>query len=39
MDFGIDYEEWGQKFIQNMKKEDNEINVSSRKDFSIWLCR
>lgn len=32
MDIGIDYEEWGSKFIKRMKEDgENPLDVSGRK--------
>ena len=35
MDDGIEYPDWGQSFLAESK---GEIDVSSRENFSIWVC-
>ena len=38
MRIGIDYEEWGNKFLQKMR-EENPLKAGSRQEFSEWMCR
>ncbi|TNV75123.1 hypothetical protein FGO68_gene4348 [Halteria grandinella] len=37
MEVGIDYTEWGHKFIERMKEE--EVDLSGRRGFAEWMCR
>ncbi len=40
MDFGIDYTDWGTKFLERMKEgSKNELDASSRSKFSEWMCK
>lgn len=40
MEVGIDQEKWGKKFLNRMSKEgENPLNLSSREDFSVWMCK
>ena len=32
---GIEYPEWGDKFMKDSK---GEVDVSSRENFSVWVC-
>ena len=38
MRIGIDYEEWGNKFLQKMR-EENPLKAGGRQEFSEWMCR
>ena len=38
MEFGIDYEEWGTKFLDRMRNE-NKLDLSGRREYSEWMCR
>ena len=35
---GIEYEDWGNKFMDS-SEEEGPIDVSSRKNFSVWMCK
>ena len=37
MDVGLDYEEWGKKFLHRMKS-DNPLDLTNRESFSTWMC-
>ena len=40
MDFGIDYDDWGKKFLTRMKENgENPLDTSNRQAFSEWMCR
>lgn len=39
MDIGIDYDDWGKKFIQRMKSDEDKLDLSNRKNFAEWMCR
>eukprot|EP00347_Sterkiella_histriomuscorum_P003577 403363754 len=38
MEIGIDYDEWGKNFLHKMR-EQNPIDLSSRQQFSVWMCK
>ncbi|CDW86657.1 erv1 alr family protein [Stylonychia lemnae] len=38
MEVGIDYEDWGKNFLKKMR-EENPVDLSSRQNFSVWMCK
>lgn len=38
MEVGVDYNEWGKKFLERMRK-DNELDISGREEFAVWMCK
>jgi hypothetical protein len=40
MEVGIDYDQWGKRFLTRMKEQgDNPIDLSNRQAFSEWMCK
>ena len=39
MDTGLDYEDWGQRFLKRMRQDDNKVDLESRQGFAEWMCR
>ncbi len=38
MEVGIDYPQWGERFLRHMREKDS-IDLADRQRFSEWMCR
>jgi hypothetical protein len=40
MDIGIEYEDWGKKFLNRMRENgENPIDLENNVKLSEWMCR